>query len=127
MGKTLELSAFVNGHWFQSRAGIGHPDKISPLLPPPHSPSSHHLGFQLSMIKREKGWDVKCLFIESLSLPPLKLTTQSSEATSKIIHRARHPLGNAVVSTSVSTDRELPDDVLNVGGDATIIEPSHMK
>ena len=25
----------------------------------------------------------------------------------------------------MSTDRELPDDVLNVGGDAAVIEPSH--
>ena len=57
-----------------------------------------------------------------LKLPPLKLTTQSSEATSKIIQRARHPIGDA----EVSTDRELPDDVLNVGGDdAAVIEPSH--
>ena len=25
----------------------------------------------------------------------------------------------------MSTDRELPDDVLNVGGDAAVIQPSH--
>ena len=60
-------------------------------------------------------------FYRKLKLPPLQLTMQSSEATSNIIHRAGHPLGGAVVST----DRELPDDVLNVGGDAAVIEPSY--
>ena len=60
-------------------------------------------------------------FYRKFKLPPLKLTMQSSEATSKLIHRARHPLGDA----EVSTNRELPDDVLNVGGDAAVIEPSH--
>ena len=31
MEKTLELSSFVNERWFQSRVGVGHPDKIPPL------------------------------------------------------------------------------------------------
>ena len=39
-------------------------------------------------------------FHRKFKLPPLKLTTQSSEATSKLIHRALHPLGDAEVSTN---------------------------
>ena len=77
MGKTLELSAYVNGHWFQSRAGVGHPDKISP--PSASSRLAAPSGFSCSIT----SWDV---FIGRL--PTLKVTTQSSEAFSKINHRA---------------------------------------
>ena len=44
------------------------------------------LGFSCGMVERERLGRIMS-FYRKLKLPPLKLTTQSSQATSKIIHR----------------------------------------